>query len=143
MDKAFDKIAEGLNEAIVIAPYVARIHALEAEVKSLEAQLQEAATDSMILVLQKLAGSQAEVAGWKRVAVEAVIPLEAICAAGTDKLHSDEVRDGIRHAIAVVRQAVMGEGLPAVPPGPTNEICLAQPKLNEAIPCSQDDRQAR
>jgi hypothetical protein len=64
----------------------------------------------------RIAELEAELAGWKRVAVEAVIPLEAMRMAGADKLHSDAIRQGIAHAIAIVRRAVTGGGLPAIGP---------------------------
>lgn len=89
MSKAGDQIIAGMQKAVIVAPYVARIAELEAEL-----------------------------AGWKRVAVEAVIPLEAMRAAGTDHLHGEHLRQGIAHAITIVRRAVRNEGLPPATPVP-------------------------
>lgn len=57
-----------------------------------------------------------ELAGWKRVAVEAAIPLEALRMARPAGDFSPAIRDGIEHAISIIRRAVMGEGLPPAPP---------------------------
>lgn len=57
-----------------------------------------------------------ELAGWKRVAVEAAIPLEALRMARPDSDFSPDMRQGIEHAIGIIRRAVMGEGLPPAPP---------------------------
>lgn len=51
-------------------------------------------------------------AGWKRVAVEAAIPLEALRMARPAADFSPAIRDGIEHAIGIIRRAVAGEGLP-------------------------------
>lgn len=57
-----------------------------------------------------------ELAGWKRIAVEAAIPLEVIHASKATEAFCPEVREEIAHAIGIIRRAVMGEGLPPAPP---------------------------
>jgi len=56
------------------------------------------------------------VAGWKRVAVEAAIPLEAMRMARPASDFSPDMQQGIEHAISIIRRAVVGEGLPPAPP---------------------------
>jgi len=59
---------------------------------------------------------EAELAGWKRVAVEAAIPLEAMQMSGATQNFPPTAREGVEHAIGIIRRAVMGEGLPPAPP---------------------------
>lgn len=61
----------------------------------------------------RIAELETELAGWQRVAVEAVIPLEAMVASGTMKLHSTMTQTEIVNAVTVVRRAVSGKGLPS------------------------------
>lgn len=60
----------------------------------------------------RIAELEAELAGWQRVAAEAVIPLEAMLTSGSMKLHSTMTQAEIVNAVTVVRLAVSGKGLP-------------------------------
>ena len=64
-----------------------------------------------------------EVEGWKRVAVYAAIPLEAMTLAGVPERCSPMLRDGIRDAVAAIR-AAFADG--AFPPRPTKEVSAAE-----------------
>lgn len=68
------------------------------------------------LLAKQKAAAEDELAGWKRVAVEAAIPLEALRMARPASDFSPDMQQGIEHAIGIIRRAVMGEGLPPAPP---------------------------
>lgn len=64
----------------------------------------------------RIAELEAELAGWKRVAVEAAIPLEVIVSSGWAERFTPSLQNEIRGAVEIIRRAVKGEGLP--PPTP-------------------------
>lgn len=89
----------------------------EGEVEHLKAMalLTETPIYSRRELIRRLAKAEDELAGWKRVAVEAAIPLEAMRMAGTTNNFCPDLREGVDTAIGIIRRAVMGEGLPPAP----------------------------
>lgn len=79
---------------------------------------------------------RAEVAGWKRVAVVAALPLEVMRAAGSYRVLHPETHAAVDEAVVTIRMAVTGHSLP--PEGDMDAVVASARAALRADPLPQE-----